>query len=102
MRSWRALLGASACPDRGLGRRQPRHRDAERAARHVVEPQLVTPVDRVGVSPMLAADPDLPALARLAPLVHGNPQQSPYSLLAGRLERVARQGLLSPVADAER
>src|SRR5438552_3227853 len=101
MRSWRALLGASACPDRGLRRRQSRHRDAERAARHVVEPELVTQMDRVWVAPMLAADPDLHALARLAPLVHGDAHQSPHALLVDGLERVARQDLLLQVADDE-
>src|SRR5207244_4659735 len=101
MRSWRALLGASADPDRGLRRRQSRHRDAERAARHVVQPQLVAQVDRVRVSPMLAADAHLEPAPRLAPFLDRDLHQPAYPGHVNRLERVARLDLLLLVAGAE-
>src|SRR5882672_5666800 len=101
IRSPSALLRPSARSDRGLRRRQPRHRHPERAARHVVQAEFVTQVDRVGVSPVLAADPDLHALACLATLGHSDAHQAAHALLVDRLERVAGQDLLLQVADDE-
>src|SRR5207302_8110571 len=55
----RSLLVFGRVSDGGLRRGQSRHRDAERAARHVVQAQAVAQVDGVGVSAVLAADADL-------------------------------------------
>src|SRR6266550_6771618 len=95
------LLRASAFSDRGLRRRQPRYRDAERAARDVVEAELVAQVDGVRVSPMLAADPDLEVLARLASFLDRDLHQTSHTGHVNRLERVARKDLLFEVADDE-
>src|SRR5216117_1845737 len=86
-----ALLRAGACSYRGLGSREPRHRHPERAARHVVQPQLVAQVDRVRVSPVLAADSNLHPLARLATLVDRDPHQPADTFLVDRLERITRE-----------
>src|SRR4051812_31256788 len=45
--------------DRRLRRGDPRDRHPERRAGHVVEPRHVEELDRVGVSPVLAADAEL-------------------------------------------
>src|SRR5207253_4744529 len=84
-----------------LGGRESRYRDAEWAARDVVEPQLVTQVDGVRVTAVLAADPDLHSLAGLATLFDRDPHQPAHAFLVDRLERVARQDLLLQVADDE-
>ncbi len=46
-------------PDRGLGRRQPGDRHAERRARDIVHADVVAEVDAGGVAAVLAADADL-------------------------------------------
>src|SRR4029077_5504765 len=62
------LVARGAVSDRSLSSSQAGDRDPERAARHVVQAQLVAEVDRVGVAAVLPADPDLhlrPGLAAL-------------------------------------
>src|SRR5450759_5448104 len=93
------LLARGAVPDRGLSRRQPRDRDPERAARHIVQAQLVAEVDRLRVATVLAADPDLHLRAGLAALGDGDGHQPPHTVLVDRLEGVARQDLPLQVPD---
>src|SRR5208283_4944766 len=61
--------------DRGLRRRQLRHRQAEGRARYVVESQAMTELDARRVAAMLAADPNLDALFGLAAAFDPDPHQ---------------------------
>src|ERR1700693_1406784 len=80
---------------------QPGYRDSERAARDVVQAELVAEVDRVGGSPMLAADPDLHLRPRLATFGDAHRHQAAHPALVDRLERVARQDLVLEVPHDE-
>src|SRR6202162_2286665 len=80
---------------------QAGYRDSERAARDVVQAQLVAEVDRVGVSPMLSADSDLHLRTRLAAFGDRDRHQPPDSALVDRLERVARKDLVLQVPHDE-
>ena len=82
-----------------LRRGQSGDRHAERRARHVVHADLVAERDAVGVTAVLAADPDLQVLAvlllaRLAALGHADLDQLADAVDVDRLERVDRQDLL--------
>ena len=54
-----SIVALASASDRRLRRRHPRDRHAKRRARDVVEPGHVEELDRVGVSPVLAADAEL-------------------------------------------
>src|SRR6185436_16592734 len=62
----------SLLPQRRLGRRQPRDRDSERRARHVVELDLMAERDRGWVAAVLAADANLEVLADAAAAFDAN------------------------------
>src|SRR4029077_15850985 len=59
-------------------------------------------MDRVGVSPMLAADANLEVLSRLSSFRDRDRHQAADALFVDGLERVAREDLLLEVADDER
>src|SRR5260370_4327106 len=94
-------LGALADSEGGLRCRQTRDRHSEWTARDVVQAELVTEMDRVRVTAMLAADPHLEVLPGLSALGDGNRHQPPHAVLVDRLEGVARQDLALDVADDE-
>ena len=73
--------------DRRLRGRHARDRDPERRARHVVEPRHVEELDRVRVSPVLAADAELEVRPRLAPDPRREPDEPADARLVDRLER---------------
>ena len=53
------LVALRGVAERGLGRGEAGDRDAERRARHVVEPDPLALGDRLRVAAVLAADPEL-------------------------------------------
>src|SRR5690606_19346598 len=73
--------------DRGAARLQPRNGDAERRAGHVVEPDLVAEVHRVGVAAVLAADAQLDPRPRLPALLGGDADEPPHAVPVEGLER---------------
>src|SRR5579872_1793412 len=95
------LLRAGALSDRGLRGRQASHGNPKRAARHVVQAELVAEMDRVRVTTMLAAYADLQVRPRLAPFRHGHRHQPADAVLVDRFEWIAREDLALEVADDE-
>ena len=61
-------------PDRGLRRGEPRDRDAERRAAHVVEPDALEELDARRVAPVLAADAELDSGAPSRPARSPSPR----------------------------
>src|SRR3979409_653164 len=92
-------LVALAAADGRRPRRQTSYRHAERAARHVVQTQLVAQVDGVRVAAVLAADADLQLRPRLAAFAHRHRHQPAHPVLVDGLEWVARQDLALEVLD---
>src|SRR3954470_10651277 len=88
--------------ERGLRRRQPRDRHAERRARHVVEPDLMAERDRSGIAAVLAADADLEVLADLAAALDADPHQRADAVAVDRDERIAGQDAARGVDAEER
>src|SRR3954451_900590 len=76
--------------ERSLGRGEAGDRHAERAARDVVQPDLVAQLDRVRVAALFAADAELDLRPRLAALLDGELHQPADAVRVHRLERVAR------------
>src|SRR5688572_2566710 len=72
---------------------QPRDRHPERGAADVVEPDLVTELDRARLAAVLAADADLEVRPGLPSLGDGHLHQPADALAVERLERVDRQDL---------
>src|SRR5262245_35510084 len=93
------LVALGAGQDR-LCRREPGDGDAERRARHVVEPDPLALVDRFGVAAVLAADPELEIGACRAALLDGRPHQTGDGVVE-RLERVDRQDPVLDVLEQE-
>src|SRR5262245_43097303 len=85
------VVAGSLLGQRRARGREPRDRQAERRAGHVVEAGLVAELDRAGVAAVLAADPDLQAGRHGAPASDSEPDQLAHALLVERLERVVRQ-----------
>src|SRR5260221_13263771 len=77
--------------ERGLRRREPRDRHAERRAGHVVEPDLVAEHNRRRIAAVLTADADLEVPAHLAAALDADPNQRPDTVAVDRHERIARQ-----------
>src|SRR4026209_2376102 len=88
----RTLLVAVGRGERGLRGRQSGDRDAERRAGHVVEPDRFALPDRLRVSAVLAADPELDVGPRRPTLLHGRPHE-PGDRVVERLERIDRENL---------
>src|SRR5205085_2906019 len=82
----------------GLRGRHPGYRDPERGATHIVQPRAVEEGDRLGVSPMLAADAQLQVLADGAPQPRAHAHQFANPREVDRLERAAVHDLLFLVA----
>src|SRR6266568_1379261 len=73
--------------DTGPARFEPRHRHAKWRAGHVVEPDLVEEPDRIRVTAVFAADPELQAGARRTALLHGDPYERADAAAVDRVER---------------
>src|SRR6185437_5785934 len=89
------LDGGAACFESG-------DRDAERRARHVVEPDLVAEVHGVGVAAVFAADADLQVGPGLAALFDRDPHQPADAVTVERLERRHTEDAEVHVAAEER
>src|SRR2546423_13412928 len=74
--------------ERRLRRREPGNRDAERRARHVVHPHMVTELDRGGLTAVLAADPHLQVVAAAPAQPHGELDQLAATVLVEHLEGI--------------
>src|SRR3989454_5370157 len=83
---------------RRLRRREPRARHAERRRRDVRQTGLVEELDRRRIAAVLAADPDLQVLARLAAPLDAHAHHGSDALAIEDLERVGRDDLLLHVA----
>ena len=83
-------VGATLGQD-GLRRGQAGHRDPEGRAADVVEPGVVEEADRLGVPPVLAADPDLEARLVERPRSVPRRTSSPTPSKSTDVEGVARQ-----------
>src|SRR5437899_3075187 len=75
----------------GLGRRQPRDRDAVGGAAHVIHAGPVAETDGDRITAVLAADADLETRAGRATPLDGPEHQLPDALLVERLERIVRK-----------
>src|SRR5689334_10582436 len=80
--------------ERRLGGGQPGHRHAVGRGADVVQPDLVEEVHRSGVAAVLAADPELEVLARLAAALDADLDQIADALHVGRRERILLEDLL--------
>src|SRR5262245_18107465 len=98
-----AVLGRAggSLAERRLGCRQPRDRDAEWRARHVVEPDLMAGRSRGGIAAVLAADAELQVALDLAPALRSHPYQFADAGAVQRHVRIGRQNAPSRV-DAEK
>src|SRR5262249_15413584 len=102
-------LGPGPCPlvwhcplcPRRLRSRQPGHRNSIRAARHVVQAEVVASGYRVGVARVLAADADFEVWPSCSTLLDRNIHQAAYPGPVDRLERVDFEDSLVDVADYE-
>src|SRR5205823_3935485 len=74
---------------RRLRRRQPGDRHPERRAAHVVESRHLEELDRLGIAPVLAADPQLEIGLRLASGPRGQPDEPPHAEPVDRVEGAA-------------
>src|SRR5258708_22640058 len=100
-RGTRPLFVFAAVSEGCLGCGQSCYWDSEGAAAYVVQAQFVAEMDRVWVSPMLAADSDLHLRARLPALGDRHRHEAAHAAFVDRLERVARQDLVLEVAHDE-
>src|SRR5262245_40177640 len=82
--------GAPSLPQCRLCRRQPGDRYAEGRTTHVVQADLVTELDAVGVAAVLAADADLEVTACAAALLDADLHQPADTVKVDCLERIAR------------
>src|SRR3954471_22984809 len=76
--------------ERGLRRRQPCDRHAERRARDIVERERVAEGHRGGIAAVLAADADLELGARLASAFDADAHQLAYALAVDGDEGIKR------------
>src|SRR3954463_8962383 len=81
----RACGRRAECRLRG-GKTRDRH--AERRARHVIEPNFVAERDRCRIAAMLAANPELQRIARLAPALGRDANQLADAVSVERHERI--------------
>src|ERR1019366_659115 len=88
-RAVRAALAAGA--ERRLGGGETGDRDAEGAAAHVIEPDLLEEGDARRVAAVLAADAELQAVAHLAPAPRGHLDERADAFHVERDEGVSRQ-----------
>ena len=95
----------AACTPRlsehGLGRREPRERDAIGRAGDVVEPDAVAERHRPRLSPVLAADSHLQVVLHAAAALDRDSHQLADALLVDHLERVALEHAVLEVARQE-
>src|SRR5665647_2539862 len=94
-------LEFAALFDGRLGRGEPRHRDAERRAAHVVHAGAVAELDALGIAAVLAADADLEARPGAATPLDAHLHELADALLVEGRERVGRPDLLL-LGDVER
>src|SRR5262245_32998088 len=82
-----ALPGVAAvgAGERGPTRLEPRHRDPERRARHVVQTDVMEEVHRIRIAAVLAADTELETGACGATLLGRDPDQPADPFPAERL-----------------
>src|ERR1700730_3273405 len=85
----------------GVGRGQPRSRDAIRRARDVVEVELFAECDRVGVTAVLTADAHAQRRTRSPALLHCDAHEATHAVAVERLERVPLQDLVLHVLQKE-
>lgn len=77
--------------DGRLRRRKAGDRDAVRAARDVVELDLLAEVDRLGIAAVLAANAELDRLPRFASVLTGRFHEQTHAVRVDRLEGVVGQ-----------
>src|SRR4051794_18795820 len=81
----------------GVRGREACDRNAERRARHVVEPDLVAERDRVGITAVLTADAELDCGSRRATTLATHAHELADALDVELVERIRRQQLLLEV-----
>src|SRR5689334_4218836 len=80
-------LSASSL-QRRLSRRQSSDRHTERAARHIIQADLVAKHDRIRIATVLAADAALQPRFRRTALLHSHIHKLPHAARIERLERI--------------
>src|SRR5262249_52365932 len=94
-------LALGVLAERRLGGGEPRDRHAERRARHVIEPDLVTEGDRGGSAAVLAPNAELDVGPHLLPALDCDAHQFAHAVAIERDERIDRQDALAGVGAEE-